>query len=132
MAKKRKRHVYKVKTCENCQKEYKPTGGGQKFCEHCVVEAQARLTERKIASFTTRKHIKKIRAIKQKGGKCAWCGRLYDGTNGAGFDFHHVKPKEDATATIKFSWCWERVEKEIQQCECVCAWCHRLFHSEKY
>ena len=73
-----------------------------------------------------------MRAIEYKGSKCAWCGYRYDGTNGAAFDFHHVDPKKDTKATVKFGWSWKKIKQEIDLCECVCVLCHRLHRSTSY
>ena len=35
---KQSRSRYKVKECEICRKEYKPTGGRQKYCAKCGLE----------------------------------------------------------------------------------------------
>lgn len=66
----------------------------------------------------------KAKAIAYKGGRCAICH--YDRCPAA-LDFHHVL---DLTKefTIAGQTSWDKVRREIDQCELVCANCHREIH----
>ena len=73
--------------------------------------------------------IRKLNAIKYKGGKCIECG--YDKCHGA-LEFHHRNPK-----TKKYNWNqlkirpWKIVLKELDKCDLLCANCHREKHTKK-
>ena len=74
---------------------------------------------------------RKARLVKEKGGKCTRCPLEYNGKNAAAFQFHHRDPsaKEDQ---LRFWWSWERIYKEAEKCDLVCASCHFLIHGEEY
>lgn len=64
------------------------------------------------------------------GGKCNRCG--YNKCIDA-LDFHHINPKEKDFNFSENGHCrsWERVKKELDKCELLCANCHREEHSYK-
>ena len=72
--------------------------------------------------------VKKLRAIRYKGGKCQKCG--YDKCISA-LEFHHRDPNEK-----EFEWGrlrgrkWEDVLKELDKCDLLCANCHREEHHD--
>lgn len=78
------------------------------------------------------KRRKKIRlkAIEHLGGKCIKCGyKKYPEV----LEFHHRDPsKKDFNVSSK-GHCrsWQRVEKEIEKCDLLCANCHREVHVEQ-
>jgi len=74
---------------------------------------------------------KKIRtmAIEHLGGKCVKCG--YNKYPEA-LEFHHRNPLEKEFNVSSKGHCrsWERVKKEIEKCDLLCANCHREIHVE--
>ena len=69
------------------------------------------------------------------GGECQICGYKFDGKNQAAFDFHHrdSDTKEFNISKIsKSSLTKERMLKESEKCDVLCAVCHRLTHSGYY
>lgn len=74
-----------------------------------------------------RRYTVKIKAIEYLGGKCNRCG--YNKCPGA-LDFHHKDPnkKNFSISRNGVTRAWEKVKKEIEQCELICANCHREEH----
>ena len=72
----------------------------------------------------------RLRAIKHLGGKCIKCG--YNKYPEA-LEFHHKNPLEKEFNVSKKGHCrsWERVLREIQKCDLLCANCHRELHVER-
>ncbi len=133
----------KVLICENCGKKFDPylvIGGkrqnasNRKFCYGCsphgAHNCRADLSKPKWPLAEYRKMYKrhrhnavKVRAVALKGGKCIYCG--YNKCTAA-LDFHHRNPEtKEFTITSKVSYKWERIEKELEKCDLVCANCHR-------
>jgi hypothetical protein len=74
----------------------------------------------------------KKKCVEYKGGKCIVCG--YDKCLAA-LDFHHRDPKEkdfgiSQFRCVSFEKNKERVTKELDKCDLVCANCHREIHSK--
>lgn len=70
----------------------------------------------------------KTKAVEHKGGCCSRCG--YNKCLSA-LEFHHIDTKEkDANFNTMKYWCWERIEKELENCILVCSNCHREIHAE--
>lgn len=70
----------------------------------------------------------KLECIKYKGGKCIKCGYK---KCPAALDFHHRNPKEKDFSLCKKYGCRkinERIKKELDKCDLVCANCHREIH----
>ncbi len=67
----------------------------------------------------------KAKAVAYLGGKCRCCG--YNKSLAA-LQFHHIGDKEFGIAYRGYSRSWERVKKELQQCELICANCHAEGH----
>lgn len=76
-------------------------------------------------------HKRKVKLILLKGGKCLECGKEYDGTNAAIFQFHHRNPS-DKIGRITFDWTWDKILIEAEKCNLVCACCHFLIHGDSY
>ena len=78
---------------------------------------------------------KKAKLLLLLGGKCNCCALKYNSKNGAMFDFHHRNPKDKCfnlgIAKI-ITYSWERILKEAEKCDIMCANCHRLHHSKEY
>ena len=77
---------------------------------------------------------KKAILIEEKGGCCMHCGLKHDGTNGSLFQFHHRDPsqKEFAVSLNKMWKSWDKLRKEAEKCDLLCANCHFLHHSSEY
>ena len=78
------------------------------------------------------KRRKKIRlkAIAHLGGKCMKCG--YSKYTEV-LEFHHKDSKQKIFNVSQKGHCrsWDRVKKEIEKCDLLCANCHREIHVEK-
>lgn len=71
---------------------------------------------------------KKIKAIEHLGKSCKICGK--SGLHPILYDFHHRDPLEK-----EFDWGslhgkkWEKVVTELEKCDLLCIYCHRLLHA---
>lgn len=78
-----------------------------------------------------RKRRKKLRqlSIEYKGGKCHICG--YDKCSEA-MEFHHLDSslKDFGISQKGYTRGWEKVKKELDKCQMLCANCHREIHSK--
>ena len=82
-----------------------------------------------IEAVSRRRKEIRIKAISHLGGRCIKCG--YSKYPEA-LEFHHRNPsKKDFNVSSK-GHCrnWERVRKEIEKCDLLCANCHRETHVE--
>lgn len=73
----------------------------------------------------TRRAVLRERAVEFLGGKCSICS--YD-KHPAGFDFHHVNPREK-DFTISSAASWKKIEPELLKCVLLCSNCHREVHA---
>ncbi len=72
---------------------------------------------------------KKLKAVKQLGGKCEKCGN----TDFRCFDFHHVDGQEKENTVCRFlEGRWSIIEKEIKKCKLLCRNCHSKLHGEAH
>jgi len=71
----------------------------------------------------------KLKAIKYLGGKCKICN--IEG-HPAIFDFHHrdKNDKELDWARLRIR-SWDKIKKELNKCDLLCALCHRLEHIQE-
>ena len=72
----------------------------------------------------------KLECLEYKGGKCQKCG--YDKCQAA-LDFHHRNPEEKDFSICKKYGCKnmnDRIKKELDKCDLLCANCHREEHFE--
>ena len=70
-----------------------------------------------------RRWVLKLKAIEYLGGKCKICGyhRLPQA-----LEFHHLdRDKKEFGLGLPHTRSWERIKKEIDKCELLCANCHR-------
>ena len=72
-----------------------------------------------------RRTIKEM-AIQYKGGKCRLCG--YSRCPAA-LEFHHLYGKDFGIAQGGNTYSWDRIKKELDKCELLCANCHREVHT---
>jgi hypothetical protein len=82
-----------------------------------------------------RGHDLKRRAVMLRGGKCLDCSLIYDGKNGAIFQFHHRSPREKlfpVNARTLVTHAWEKIEAELKKCDLLCANCHFKRENEEY
>lgn len=70
---------------------------------------------------------KKLKAIKYKGGECTRCGYS---EHPAALQFHHSNPdnKEYMWTKLRLK-SWQKITKELDKCELLCANCHSIEHS---
>lgn len=78
-------------------------------------------------AVTKRRQDLKLKALLYKGNKCLICG--YNKCISA-LEFHHRDPKEKDfhLGQDGHSRSWERIKKEIDKCDLLCANCHREEH----
>lgn len=75
---------------------------------------------------------RKIKYIKQLGGKCQSCGLELTDNNYCVFDFHHKDPQEKEYVWTKLRLLSDsRIQEELSKCKLLCANCHRLIHHEQ-
>ena len=75
---------------------------------------------------------RKIKYVKQLGGKCKHCGLQLNEHNYCVFDFHHTNPNEKEYVWTKLRlFSDKRIQEELSKCELLCANCHRLEHYEQ-
>ncbi len=73
------------------------------------------------------KRERKEKLIQIKGGKCEYCGRLFDGSNQCIFDFHHVG-NDKLFIIAPYNRPFDALVEEVSKCSLVCATCHRMIH----
>ena len=92
--------------------------GKYKYCSSCCTK-----------QVRARKKENSDKIYQHMGGKCACCG--YSKYR-SGLSNHHLDPKKKDT---KFSdiigWSWKRIEKELENCTCLCNCCHSAYHSRQ-
>lgn len=78
----------------------------------------------RIIAVQKRRDNSKKKAIEYKGGKCSVCG--YNKCTAA-LEFHHRDPskKSFGVSAKGYTRSWEKIKKELDKCDLVCANCHR-------
>ena len=109
---KRGYHVW----CKECVKEYDHNRHAKDRVRLCSLKKQRRLEVRN-----------KYQEYK-KTLKCSVCGEK----DWICLDFHHTDPntKDGTIGAIVRSWSFERIVKEIEKCNVLCANCHRKLHRD--
>jgi hypothetical protein len=76
---------------------------------------------------------RKIKYIRQLGGRCHSCGLELTENNYCVFDFHHTNPHEKEYMWTKLRlFSDSRIQEELSKCILLCANCHRLAHHDLY
>ena len=126
-----------MKECGKCYKtkeikEFAITGRGKQkgkkrhhWCKLCVKEYDKKRwqdgTKKKFNEKTKREYYKRYyEYLRDK--ECVDCGE--DRT--VVLEFDHVGKKTENISTLVRDTSWKKVLKEIEQCEVVCANCHRV------
>jgi hypothetical protein len=112
----------KVAICKFCGEtdldKFHNKGGGRKSLSKCK-SCHNKYTIERFRQY-------KIKSVKYKGGKCCKCG--YSGCVGS-LHFHHLDPvKKDPDWKKMRTWKFDRIKKELDKCELVCANCHGEIH----
>lgn len=100
--------------CENCETEYTFKQGytTRKYCMKC--------------RSNVRNQTQKLKAVNYLGGKCAKCS--YNKYIGA-LNFHHIDPEQKSFGIGKnLSLGWDKLKKELDKCQLLCANCHAEHH----
>lgn len=118
--------------CLNCNNEFEPKNKVQKFCcRKCKNEHNNKIYQ----SYDVQKNrgLKlKIELIKAKDGKCEICG--YD-NNLAALSFHHLDPSQKdlkLDARTLSNTDYNKILKEAEKCQLLCANCHMEIHYPNY
>lgn len=77
---------------------------------------------------------RKIRCIKQLGGRCKHCKLKYNGKNGSAFQFHHRKPRDKkyTVGHMLVNYTWKTIVSELKKCDLLCAICHAIHHGGEW
>jgi hypothetical protein len=113
----------KTKTCTMCKKDFPHT---QFFTRHGWISGKCRVCT--MTYHRLRKQDLKKRAVEYKGGCCMLCG--YN-KNYAALDFHHRDPNQKEFTIRRASENFEKLKKELDKCDLVCANCHREIHCQE-
>ena len=108
---------YKCTICklEKTEKDFYFTNSyRRKYCKLC-----------EHASQTKRRVNKKLKVVELMGGKCVDCG--YNKSAYA-LELHHIDPstKEYEPSQLISRLSWDKIYKEMEKCELLCANCHRI------
>lgn len=95
-------------------------------CKICNAQSKKDLCwncERKVERIKA-----KQKCINYLGSKCSRCGFIGEEYL---YDFHHISSddKEFSIGNIIHDD-WEKLKKELDKCELLCAFCHRRIHAE--
>lgn len=87
----------------------------QSYCKSCLHRIQMdRWIERK------------LKAIQYLGGVCKDCNGVFPREV---YDFHHRDPEEKDVSWQKLRLrSWDKITKELDKCDLLCANCHRIRH----
>jgi len=81
-------------------------------------------------STNVRRLLTKICAVSYLGGVCNSCGRVVSDVGVlAGFEFHHKDNiQKDFEIGSFMGSAWDRLVPELDKCELLCSFCHRMKH----
>lgn len=102
-----------------------------KYCDTKRIKlSEKQKKEHNYAGVKKRINNLKKMGVEYKGGKCIKCG--YNKSVWA-LEYHHRNPKEkDFAIGSKPSIGWEKLKKELDKCDLVCANCHREIHHNEH
>ena len=110
--------------CPLCGEKFIPNNVKRIYCYNCIPKG---LPSKERIKLVLR--LLKHKLILYKGGKCERCG--YNKCDGA-LQFHHKNPfeKEFALSQVHLNskYTLERLYKEVDKCELLCANCHAETH----
>jgi len=107
--------------CTTCGEMDKTKFYGKKrnICKRCQITYNTEASRKK-----------KRKAVEYKNGKCKICG--YNKCINA-LEFHHRDPSTKKENWDNMSgWRWERIVKELDKCDLLCANCHREIHYDTF
>lgn len=113
-----------TRICKNCEQEksieefYQTYGYIRYECKQCE-------NKKRQAWRIKHAHEFKRRAIEYLGGKCKRCGYC---KSPYALEFNHLKgfiKEYEPTRLLYMGLNWDRVKKELDKCELLCANCHR-------
>ena len=112
----------KLYVCSKCRGEFPASAFYPDRTSHpSPISRYCKECKKRVSNDRAKNH--KLKAVKYKGGKCEICG--YNKRIEA-LEFHHIDPSEkDPNFSSFVNWGWERIKKEIDNCQLLCANCHR-------
>jgi len=122
-----------MKVCSRCKQEKSldEFSGRKKkshYCKVCISKYTKEHREQIQIRETKKKRQRKLDAIKYLGGKCKICGKY---PHPAAMDIYHRDPSlKEYSITHYLRYPWNKVKKELDKCDLLCAICHRIIHSE--
>lgn len=104
--------------CKSCQSEYCKT--------HYLNNKEKHILSSCRSKKAIRSKNQKLKLEYLSGKSCAECGN----TDQRVFEFHHRNPleKENTVSVLLNFKSWDKVIKEIEKCDILCANCHRIKH----
>lgn len=117
-----------MKTCTKCEEdkpleEFQPYKSGRNkgklhsWCRPCFRKPQLERRQRK-----------KEKAIQYLGSECNRCKGTFHHSI---YEFHHIDPSQkDLNVSKILNSSWEKIKKEVDKCELLCANCHKIRHHE--
>lgn len=119
-----RRSIYRILRKHNIKLSTKSKSYSCLICELSCTKKICTVCNTNLRRYRVKKQC--VLYLGNKCNKCGWSGHL------AGYDFHHknqnlktFKPSATNLANRSF----EVVKKELDNCELLCAICHRIAHS---
>jgi hypothetical protein len=92
-------------------------------------EKRRYIDRRKYLIEAVKKRRIKVRSLARelKGSKCEICGCA---KCQEALEFHHINEKKFGISEKGYTRSWQKVKKELDKCQLVCANCHREIHAK--